>query len=596
MEPWQRWAAVGLVGAGAAYYYSQSGKNKRGRGILQSAQIEQAQRRDSVSKHDSKESRKKKGKAKTSDASDQAASDTAEASSASTQSGAVGKARKRKGEKKPPSKLAQSSTIDIGHEPDVDPPGDDDGDDMSNAEFARQLSGLKTGTSLKKAENTGENKRSRKQGKTQELPPNTPNGNALMPNGVTNGPGMSTASSTTGADADDDLSLPVSPEFGATNATTPSGVDVSDMLGAPIKGPSILRLTEPANPKPAKQPKEKKTAPEPETKKQRQNRQKKDREKALRDQAETERRAALEKQLRTAREAEGRPAKNGLGASTGTSKNVWDQPAVANDVANTGVQSLPRTQNGSLLDTFDEDTPILHAVDANTNRESNSNHENPKTQDASLPSEEEQLRLINEMNSDSHWSTVSKSGKGKKKRTDGVIPREGEKPIGTNETSSSVNTDYSSSNENSYAESKAHSNGNKVYNPDSSQVQVQTPPGNTSTGRPVETPTIRTNGSDTDGVGSLIDEHTDDAQKDTDQSNNIPKDTQRMPTNRQKATYKTIDHDVWTRENIHEHPDYDPAWPYALTGHPMDSDWAADWDFNDMKRSNEKRRKQDIKT
>ena len=41
-----------------------------------------------------------------------------------------------------------------------------------------------------------------------------------------------------------------------------------------------------------------------------------------------------------------------------------------------------------------------------------------------------------------------------------------------------------------------------------------------------------------------------------------------------KATYETIDHSVWTRENITEHPDYDPDFPYALTGHPDDDEWA----------------------
>ena len=46
------------------------------------------------------------------------------------------------------------------------------------------------------------------------------------------------------------------------------------------------------------------------------------------------------------------------------------------------------------------------------------------------------------------------------------------------------------------------------------------------------------------------------------------------PLSKPKPVRTKIDPAVWNRSNIHNHPDYDPEYPDALTGHPDDSDWA----------------------
>ena len=590
MGPYMSWAAVALVGAGAAYYYTQSGQKRRGRSLHRSAVSDQASTRSPESQHEGRDTRKKKGKNKTPGALKQTANDTTEVASTPQQPGPAGRLKKRKGDKTPSSKLAQSSAVDVDNKRHVDPDEDDQEDGMSNAEFAKQLSGLKTGTSLKKVENTKENQKTRKQGKSRELPQDATNGSAVKPTSFANGLDMSTASSTTGAEADDDISIPVSPETSATDVPNASGVDVSDMLEAPAKGPSILRLVEPVNPKPVKQPREKKAAAEQETKKQRQNRQKNEEKKALREQAEKERRVLLEKQLRTAREAEGRPAKNGLGTSNAPSKSVWQKPN--SNERESSAPEPPRASNGPLLDTFDDDTPQSGPNSTAVNGDVNDQSTNHSAGEKHLPSEEEQLRLLEEMNSESHWNTVAKGGKGRKKKTNGVSAQEGENQLGTNETPS-VTTDYSSNNEMSYAESETVSNDEKAVNSEPKPGQTHSHPENTSSVVQDKKPEFITNENNTNGTQLLDEIHgpSESAQKSI-PSNNAKTDIQPTPPKRPKATFKTIDHDVWNRDNIREHPDFDPAWPYALTGHPMDSDWAADWDSDDMKKNNKKGQKQ----
>ena len=411
MDPWKNWAIVGIVGVGAAYYYSQSGKSKRGRGRASPlVSSEQNQRRGSDHRNGSKDKRKKKGKV--SDTSDQHGSDVADVSSASVQMSTNGKGKKRKGGKQQPSKLAQSSAVEVSPEKSVGTENDDvENEGMDNEEFARQLSGVKTGTSLKKVATQNETKKAKKQGKRNEAP-QTMNGSTLKTNGITSSQDMSTASSTTGADADDDLSPAMSPDLRATQATTSSSNDVSDMLEPASKGPSVLRITDPVNPQSVKQPKAQKATSELETKKQRQNRRKNEEKKAAREQAEKERRALLEKQLRTAREAEGRPAKNGLGPAQVPSTNAWNKPANA---ATNSTGPATEQSSVSLLDTF-EDTPTTSLNPPSTNGGPNSSSVDKKVWNNDLPSEEEQMRMITEMDSDSNaWSTVAKGGKSKKK-------------------------------------------------------------------------------------------------------------------------------------------------------------------------------------
>lgn len=596
MDPWKSWTIVGVVGVGAAYYYSQSGKSKRGRGRSVATLVDQNQQRASSSRNDSKDTGKKKGKAKASDASDQVASDAADVSSASPQTSPSERVKKRKGGKQQPSKLAQSSAGELSKERELDRDIAEEQDEgMSNAEFAKQLSQLKTGTSLKKPVTTGETKKTRKQGKRNELPPEALNGGPPRMNGITRSQDMSTTSSTTGADADDDLSLPVTPEFGATESTTPSGLDVSDMLEPPSKGPSVLRLTEPVNQPPARQPKPQKVAAEPETKKQRQNRKKNEEKKAMREQAEQERRALLEKQLRTAREAEGRPAKNGMGTAKPPSTNAWSNPTSAP----TKSEASPTTlENGPLLDTLEDMEPTKGSSTTNTNGSGDNTVADSKTWNRGLPSEEEQIRLMNEMDSDNAWSTVP-SGKGKK--------RSAVAGAGTGAYKAESSGSKMPSFENvtpSYTTSQAPHNNNHEDDKLSTEAE-RTTASNDKVASTVNASlsgkeTIKSSPKKSLEYGITQDQHdkhfssyedymkawremrwSDGHLKDpaggavntTDTATSGEKRMIKKLRRRPKATYDTIDHSIWTYDNIKEHPDYDPKFPRALTGHPADSDW-----------------------
>lgn len=666
MDPWKSWAIVGVVGAGAAYYYSQSGKSKKGRGQPFLNNTEQSQRRGSSAKSDSKEVRKRKGKGKASDASDQAASDLAEASS-SVKADSTDKSKKRKGGKQPPSKLARSSAVDLTNEPGVKTAIDDGEDEeMSNKEFAMQLSGLKTGSSLKKPDTANkENRKTKKQGQSKEMPPEAPNGTVLKPNGVPNAQDASTASSTTGADADDDLSLPVSPKFGATQATTPSGADVSDMLEAPAKGPSVLRVTEPINPQQARQPKQQKANPEPESKKQRQNRQKNEEKKALREQAEKDRRILLEKQLRTAREAEGRPAKNGLGGSKAPSTSAWGQSKIS--VAGGSTAVPPTSHGGPLLDTFDQDKSFLgdtphvnagaigisdneqgkHVTNGDSTEKKSQAEANPQSKhdevwENDIPSEEEQMRLITEMDSDDTWKTVPK-GRGKKRSTF-VTPADSNRPtssasskdplgsetkesVSISSNPSSVSNDFTSNSQKPLSSngpdlSDQTKTSSKIRQSSSSfgTPRVLATTGETSTsGKTSEDPRVAFPHLDFEGGtfnkedindkgvskyfrGKLLSNGKPDYNDPDYQRKWVPgmsvspiyRPRPKHPGFREdgvtgRETFKTIDHNVWNHRNIQDHPDYDPDWPYALTGHPMDSDWVGDWDSSDMENANARR-------
>ena len=601
MEPWKSWAVVGIVGAGAAYYYSQSGKSKKGRGRMPTLQQDQSQQRASATRSDSKDIRKKKGKAKASDASDPPTSDSAEVSLASTAANPNQKLKNRKKGKQQPSQLAQSSAVDAGKESLVDVEDvDKEDEEMSNKQFAEQLSGLKIGSSLRKP-GTAENdsKRTKKQGKSKELQSDGTNGAPSKPKQSAAVPDMSTASSTTGADADDDLSLPMSPDLGAIQAITPSGGDVSDMLEAPSKGPSVLRITQPTNPQPVKQAKPKKVAPEPETKKQRQNRQKNEQKKAMREEADKERRTLLEKQLRTAREAEGRPAKNGLGISHAPSTSAWDKPSSSQAETPIVTQNrAAKVDNNALLDTFDEDKSFLgqSAPRINTGASDRAT-EHGKAWNRALPSEEEQMKLMNEKDEDNSWNTVGKGGKGKKKSTKNALAdgpsasgktkhaSSGEDPTSTKDTNTSVLNNFPSS-PNGKATSDSDNMSTSGYPHTSSDASTAMSSNNSED--PAEDRTEVPNKvtiSQEEKHGRISEPQDDDHDK----GSLYPEGVPRNVSKRWRAIAKNLDRTKWNYDNIHEHPDYDPDWPYALTGHPMDSDWVADWNAEDMRKANEKR-------
>ena len=500
MEPWQSWTIASLFGVGAIYYYTTSGGQKKRGSSYKPFTPKQAQRRNSSkSRNEGKDKRRKE---KGASGSDYAAEDSSEIVTASAPASGNEVAKKRGGQKEQQSsKLTHGSALQANDKSSIGEAEEDDG--MDNQEFAKQLSDKMQGTSLKKPDGT-QNKKSRRQAKRIEAATGT-NGITSKASGVLPMQENSTASSTTGADADDDRSFANSPELGATNATTPSATDVSDMLEPPAKGPSVLRLTGPENPQPQRQPKPQKAVQEPETKKQRQNRRKKEEQKAMREQDEKERRIALENQRRTVREAEGRPAKNGLESSHAPSSNAWSSPSNSNQKSST--PPAKASQNSQLLDTFEEAMPsnLAHGKAVNN-----------------IPPEEEQIKLLNEMESDNSWNTVSKGGKSKKK---GDV------------------------------------------------VQTSAGNGSTNTPKPTQsgasTVTEANTGFPKGAAGTSLNAQVNGTKKEQ-----IGAKAKGQPGSSAKATRETIDPDVWNRANIHEHPDYDPAYPYALTGHPDDSEWA----------------------
>lgn len=411
MEPWQKWTVVGVASAGAYWYYSRHSKPKRpfGRATSVSAL---GQGYSTPLRDDSKGGRRRKTTAGTSE---QANSDGAEVSSTSLTTNGKGKTKKNKGEPNQFSQTAMSSSVEIADNTssavEVGDEGDDDGS-MDIKAFAKQLSDLKTGTALKPAARSGKAKRTKKQGKAEEVPLGPSNSRVGTTASGMGSQSMSTTSSTTGADADDDLSPSTSPTFGATRSYGGPG-DVSDMLETPATGPSVIRLTAPLQPQHTSQPRSPKPAQFEETKKQRQHRKKYEEKKAAREQAEKERRVLLEKQLRTAREAEGRPAKNGVAPSKPPSNSAWSKPATEQ----TTTSGSPALTNGTpLLDTFDDN------VKPSTNDAGDASAKATWAED--LPSEEEQLRILNEMNGNSEWNTVEKGRKKKAKvpATNGDVP------------------------------------------------------------------------------------------------------------------------------------------------------------------------------
>ncbi|KAL8759632.1 MAG: hypothetical protein Q9184_003557 [Pyrenodesmia sp. 2 TL-2023] len=496
LEPWQSWAIVAVGATGAYFYYSRTGNKRRGRGrtpiIPNLTKRRNSPRRGSSADAGSvgsgvrSKTRSEKGENRVDTGAAQVASSSIPPSS-------NGKTKKRKGGKPEPAQVAQSSAVDV-------PPvtaADDGEDEMDNREFAKQMSGLKTGSSTAKKDIS--RSQTKKQGKQAELPLNSFNALASNTNGASN-PNMkdfSNASSTTGADADDDLSPVASPSFGAQHQTATSG-DISDMLEAPSKGPSVLRLTEVEEPK--RQSRPQKIAQETETKKQRQNRRKNEEKKLARDQTEKERRVLLEKQLRVAREAEGRPAKNGVAAPVAS--NAWSKPSASITAPQQASSPMP---NGQLLDTFDESATVV--PNGRSHDSQNMPASDIKTWHKEVPTEEEQMRLLSEMDGSGGWNTVSKGGKKKKSAVNG---KEHERKMSTTTASVAGTDDRSTSTSDDVATKPT---------PSQSQTEDETP----------------------------------------------------KPS---KFRKEDVDPKIWNRENIHEHPAYDPAYPYALTGHPEDSDWA----------------------
>jgi hypothetical protein len=267
-------------------------------------------------------------------------------------------------------------------------------DVVDNREFARQLSGVITGTSLTTPGKTIQQGRTKKHTRA--------NGFSGAAAKLEHGPEVrdfSTSSSTTGADADDNSAVSSPTVEAIQSIVDPSGV--SDMLGPSAPGPAVLHITEIEGFQPARRPKQPKAAQEQETKKQRQNKAKNDARKVEREQVEKERRVLLEKQLRTARDAEGRPARNGVLVPKPPSSSVWEQPADRTQSSSSSA-NITNSRSISLLDTF-EDAPKPSNTAVNSE---STTPPSQKTWERAIPSEEEQMRIISQIEGDEAWETV----------------------------------------------------------------------------------------------------------------------------------------------------------------------------------------------
>ncbi|PGH17194.1 hypothetical protein AJ79_01332 [Helicocarpus griseus UAMH5409] len=285
---------------------------------------------------------------------------------------------------------------------------DADNEGMSNLEFARQLAKAKEGTKLSTAGN-----KAKKEIRTKKIvasPTETGDKDGVVSSTRT--------SSTTGADADDDMSSVNSP---VVNPTQPVAGDVSDMLEPPPAPMQVLRLVNSSQD--VKQPQKKQKEQKPvETKKQRQRRIKNENRKAMVEEAEKERRIQLEKQLHIARENERRQAAKSKPAAT----NAWKVEANSgkpNNNQTIGVPKAAETSSPALLDTFDPTPQPTTKTPVSTENTRPSN--GAESWANNLPSEEEQMRIIM---SENEWTTVSSR---KKER------RKGQRPDSPSETSSS---------------------------------------------------------------------------------------------------------------------------------------------------------------
>ncbi|KAK4560477.1 hypothetical protein LTR86_005673 [Recurvomyces mirabilis] len=365
MDAWQSaqsWIGFsGVVGALAAYYYYSQQKNAPRRGSiagLPSKRLEQEPRNKKVER------------------------DTQTAKNG----GAKDASKKRKAPKKVPAPVQETPAVVI------QPAEREEKEDMSNRQFAEQMSKARKGANLSAPKGKEQHQRTVKQGSAQDTP-------------------VSSSTSSQGeADAEDD-SLPS--DTPATNAG-----DVSDMLEPVAKGPSTLRLT--ASNKPEKQRAARQQKQEEvETKKQRQNRQKKEQQRVEREAEEKDRKGLEEKQRRAAREARGEPAKNGLGVSKAPTSSAWTAPKSAQQNG----ENVNGHANGPLLDTFDAESTASSTggMEASTAATSTTDAEPTEREFPSGKlSEDQQMAIAMKQSEDeSGWTTVALPQKKKGKKASG---------------------------------------------------------------------------------------------------------------------------------------------------------------------------------
>ncbi|EEH17847.2 hypothetical protein PABG_00410 [Paracoccidioides brasiliensis Pb03] len=272
---------------------------------------------------------------------------------------------------------------------------------MDNKEFARPLAKAKEGAKLPHTNNKSKEIRTKKISASGD---ESDNKDATELSTCT--------SSSTGADADDDLSSMNSP---VVNPARPVAGDVSDMLEAGPGGLSCFRLV--ITPQQEQAPRKKqKTQDTGETKKQRQRRLKNENRKLMVQEAEKERRIQLEKQLHGAREHERREAAK----AKPPTMNAWRNGALSNQTNDqtNGISKTTIPPPTALLDTFDPTPQSADKLEASSENSRPSSYMDNWTNN--LPSEEEQMRIIL---SENEWTTVSSRKKERKngsKRTESV--------------------------------------------------------------------------------------------------------------------------------------------------------------------------------
>ncbi|KAK5738708.1 hypothetical protein LTR17_005841 [Elasticomyces elasticus] len=259
-------------------------------------------------------------------------------------------------------------------------------EDMSNRHFAEQMSKARKGADLNAPKNKENRVKTVKQGSAM------------------NTPAISSGSSQTGGDADDDMSPAGSPAL-------PAG-DVSDMLEPATKGPTTLRLTAPAQPQKPKMAKQTKQQ-EVETKKQRQNKEKKAEQQRQREVEERERKVLENNQRKSAREARGEPAKNGIPVSKPPANNAWTAPKAQGEAPTTNGHT-----NGPLLDTFDaESTASSNGGPEPSTAATSTTEAEAIDRDHDKLSEEEQMAMaVKQSEDESGWTTAAPKKKLSKKK------------------------------------------------------------------------------------------------------------------------------------------------------------------------------------
>lgn len=266
-------------------------------------------------------------------------------------------------------------------------------EDIDNREMAKRFEAVKNGAS-QVGSDSAKSQKSKKKSKKAALAAQPESGSSDR-----SGSHVSARASSTGADADDDLSSTGSPKV---NASATSAGDVSDMLEAPAPGASVLRVTGSVENEPKKQkPQSFKPV---ETKKQRQQKAKNEARKAEVREAEEERRKLLEKQLHSARESERREAAKSQPAPT----NAWQTKSKESATNGTPKAAPAPAPKVDLLDTFDEDAPSAAPA-----QQPSATASEQKKWDQGLPSEDEQMQMLAAAKGD-EWTTVP-SKKTKKK-------------------------------------------------------------------------------------------------------------------------------------------------------------------------------------